>query len=84
MFEHVAAAEQAGRVTYYDLDDAETGLRHRFRFVRAVPLNEAHADLRVNFLECCEWDKDTVQHFSCQDLAPTTHLSPPKSEAKPC
>lgn len=64
LFEQVAAAEQAGRVTYYDRDDPETGLRHRFRFVSDVPLNESHTDLRVNFLECWEWDKDTVQHFS--------------------
>jgi hypothetical protein len=64
LFEHVAAAEQAGRVTYYDRDDAETGLRHRFRFVSDLPLNEAHADLRVNFLECWEWDGDQVQHCS--------------------
>jgi len=62
--EQVEAAEQAGRVTYYDRDDLETGLRHRFRFVRDVPLNESHADLRVNFLECWEWDQDQVQHFS--------------------
>ena len=64
LFAHVAAAEQAGGVTYYDRGDPETGLRHRFRFVSDVPLNEANADLRVNFLECWEWDKDTVQHFS--------------------
>jgi hypothetical protein len=64
LFAQVAAAEQAGRVTYYDRDDPATGLRHRFRFVSNVPLNEAHADLRVNFLECWEWDKDTVQHCS--------------------
>jgi hypothetical protein len=64
LFEHVAAAEQAGRVTYYDRDDSETGLHHRFRFVSDMPLNEAHADLRVNFLECWEWDGDQGQHFS--------------------
>ena len=64
LFEHVAAAEQAGRVTYDERDDSETGLRHRFRFVSDLPLNEAHADLRVNFLECWEWDGDQVQHFS--------------------
>jgi hypothetical protein len=64
LFEHVAVAERAGRVTYYDRDDPKTGLRHRFRFVSDVPLNESHADLRVNFLECWEWDGDTVQHFS--------------------
>ena len=64
LFAQVAAAEQAGRVTYYDRDDPSTGLRHRFRFVRDIPLNEAHTDLRVNFLECWEWDRDTVHHFS--------------------
>lgn len=64
LFEQVAAAEQAGRVTYYDRDASGTGLRHRFRFVSDVPLNASHADLQVNFLECWEWDKDTVQHFS--------------------
>jgi hypothetical protein len=64
LFAHVAAAEQAGRVTYDERDDAKTGVRHRFRFVSDLPLNEAHADLRVNFLECWEWDRDQGQHFS--------------------
>jgi hypothetical protein len=66
LFTHVAAAERAGRVRSYDRDDAETGLSHRFRFINDVPLNAAHADLRVNFLECWEWDPDTeqVQHVS--------------------
>jgi hypothetical protein len=66
LFEQVAAAERAGRVTYYDRHDETTGLRHRFRFVRDVPLNDSNADLLVNFLECWEWapDSDQVQHFS--------------------
>jgi hypothetical protein len=64
LFEHVARAEQAGRLTVYDREDAKTGRRHRFRFVRDVPLNEANADVRVNFLECWEWAGDQVQHFS--------------------
>jgi hypothetical protein len=64
LFAQVAAAEQAGGVTYYDRDAPETGLHHRFRFVSDVPLNASHANLRVNFLECWEWNKDTVQHFS--------------------
>ena len=64
LFAQVAAAEHAGRVTSYDRDDPETGLRHRFRFVSDVPLNASHADLRVNFLECWEWGQDKVQHFS--------------------
>ena len=64
LFAQVEAAERAGQVTYYDRRDAKTGLRHHFRFASDVPLNEAHVDLRVNFLECWEWDKDQVHHFS--------------------
>jgi hypothetical protein len=64
LFQQVAAAEQAGHVTYYDRDDQATGLSHRFRFVNDVPLNESHAGLRVNFIECWERDQDKVQHFS--------------------
>jgi hypothetical protein len=66
LFAHVEAAEQAGRVTYYDRDDPETGLHQRFRFLSDVPLNETHEHLRVNFLECWEWNqaKDHGQHFS--------------------
>jgi hypothetical protein len=64
VFEQVAAAEHAGRVMYYDRDDPERGLRHRFRFVSDVPLNASHANLRVNFLECWEWDQDQVHHCS--------------------
>jgi hypothetical protein len=64
VFEHVAAAERAGHVTYYDRDEPTTGLHHRFRFLRDVPLNESHTDLRVNFLECWETGNGQVQHFS--------------------
>jgi Transposase DDE domain len=64
LFEHVAAAERAGHVTYDDRDDPTTGLHHRFRFISDVPLNESHADLRVNFLECGETGNGQVQHFS--------------------
>lgn len=64
LFAQVALAEQSGRVTSYDRNDAKTGLRHRFRFVSDVPLNASNADLRVNVLECWEWDRDKVQHFS--------------------
>jgi hypothetical protein len=45
LFEQVEAAEHAGRVTYYDRDDPETGLRHRFRFVSDVALNASNTDL---------------------------------------
>ena len=66
LFEQVEAADHAGRVTYDDRDDPQTGVHQRFRFVSDVPLNESNGDLRVNFLEGWEWDqaKDQVQHFS--------------------
>ena len=66
LFAHVEPAEHAGRVTYYDRDDSETGLHQRFRFLSDVPLNETHGNLRVNFVECWERNqaKDQVQHFS--------------------
>lgn len=64
LFEQVAAAEQAGRVTYYDRDDPKTDLPYRFRFASDMPLNASTADLRVNLLECWEWHQDKVQHFS--------------------
>jgi hypothetical protein len=64
LFNQVAQAEQAGRVTYYEREDAETGAHHRFRFVSDMPLNESNADLRVNFIECWETINGKVQHFS--------------------
>lgn len=64
LFQQVAAAEQAGRVTYYERDDPKTGLHHRFRFVSDVPLNAANADLHVNFLESWETVHGQVQHWS--------------------
>jgi hypothetical protein len=64
LFQQVAAAEQAGRVTSYDREDPETGMHQHFRFVSDVPLNESNADLRVNFLECWETVNSQVQHFS--------------------
>jgi hypothetical protein len=60
----VAQAEQAGRVTYYDREDAATGAHHRFRFASDMPLNASNAEVRVNFLECWETLKGNVQHFS--------------------
>jgi hypothetical protein len=64
VFEPVVAAEHAGRVTYDARDDPETSLRHRLRFVSAMPLHASRADLRVNCLECWEWDGDQVHHCS--------------------
>jgi Transposase DDE domain len=64
LFAQVAAAEQAGGVTYYERDTPETGMHQRFRFVQEVPLNASNADVRVNFLECWETGKGQAQHWS--------------------
>jgi hypothetical protein len=64
LFHQVEAAEQAGRVTYYERHDRAAGLVHRFRFVNDMPLNQSHADVRVHFLEYWEMGAEKVQHFS--------------------
>jgi hypothetical protein len=64
LFKQVQAAEEAGRVTYYERHDRAAGVVHRFRFVNDVPLNASRSDVRVNFIEYWERGKDKLQHFS--------------------
>src|SRR2546421_4115610 len=64
LFEQVAQAERAGRVTYYEREDHKSGMRHRFRLACNMPLNASNPGLRVNFIECWETTTDgKVQHF---------------------
>src|SRR5881409_2705116 len=64
LFKQGQAAEEAGRVTYYERHDRAAGLVHRFRFVNDIPLNASNANVRVNFIEYWEIGDDKVQHFS--------------------
>jgi hypothetical protein len=64
LFEQVQAAEQTGRVTFYERHDRAARVVHRFRFVNDVPLNTSHRDVRVNFIEYWEVGEHKVQHFS--------------------
>ena len=64
LFEQVRAAEEAGRVTYYERHDRAAGIEHQFRFVHDMPLNESRSDVRVNFIEYWEVSEKKVQHFS--------------------
>jgi hypothetical protein len=64
LFEQVRAAEEAGRVTYYERHDRLAGIEHQFRFVNDMPLNESRPDVRVNFIEYWEVSEKKVQHFS--------------------
>ena len=65
LFEQVRQAELAGRVSVWEYVEEATGVRHRFRFLNEVPLNESNQDLLVNFLEYWEVHPNgRQQHFS--------------------
>src|SRR5438132_3551967 len=64
LFTQVQAAEEAGRVTYYDRHDRAAEVVHAFRFVNDMPLNGSRGDVRVNFIEYWERGPEQVQHFS--------------------
>ena len=50
LFEYVNASADTREVEV----EGEDGIRHRLRYVNNVPLNASNAEVRVNFLECCE------------------------------
>ena len=64
LFRQGQGAERAGRVTSYARHDRTPGVVHRFRLVNDLPLNAAHPDLRINFIEYWEMGVTKVQHFS--------------------
>src|SRR4051812_4306875 len=65
LFEHLQAAEDAGRIEVLTLDDPATGVLHHSRFCNGAPLNESNADALVNVLEYWEIAPEgQVQHFS--------------------
>ena len=65
LFEQVGQAEREGRVSEWESVEEASGVRHRFRFLNGVPLNESNQDLLVNFLEYWEIHPDgRRQHFS--------------------
>ncbi len=65
LFEQVRQAESAGQVTVWESVDETTGVRHRFRFLNEMPLNESNQELLINFLEYWEIRPNgREQHFS--------------------
>ena len=64
LFTQVQAAEEAGRVTYYERHDRAAEVVHEFRFVNDMPLNGSRGDVRVNCIEYWERGPEQVQHFS--------------------
>ena len=65
LFDYVDQAESSGSISHWEFVDEATGIRHQFRYINNVPLNDSNQDLRVNFLEYWETRKDgRQQHFS--------------------
>lgn len=54
------------------------GVRHRYRFINSVPLNDTHFDLKINFLEYWETKPNRkTQHFSwVTDIKITRNTAP--------
>jgi hypothetical protein len=61
LFDYVEKAHQAGQTTVYE--QPGRGVIHRYRFINQAPLNAAHPDLRVNFIEYWEISPTQTQHF---------------------
>jgi len=52
-------------VAVWEYADETTGVRHRFRFLNGVPLNDSNQELLINFLEYWEIRPNgRQQHFS--------------------
>jgi hypothetical protein len=65
LFSHLDAAVENGLALTHDMpDDTEPGVRHFFRFVNDVPLNESNQDIRVNLLEYWEVRDNGKKYFS--------------------
>jgi len=61
LFDWVETSAQRTEASFTD----EHGVRHRFRYLNGVPLNDANFDLEINFLEYWEHAPDgTVTHFA--------------------
>ncbi len=56
LFEAVDKRDKRNRVLRYQVTDAK-GHRHWFRYTNGVLLNKTHTDLKLNFLEYVEYDK---------------------------
>lgn len=63
LFYEVKELEVSSQTTYVELE--KDNVKHLFRFANIVSLNQEHKDLKVNFLEYSEEDKNgNKKHFS--------------------
>jgi len=65
LFDFVDEARQRKETTEFEfVDDKNTEITHRFRFLNDAPLNESNQDVRVNFLEYWQISDKKTLHFS--------------------
>jgi len=64
LFQHVPAAQHAGRGTYDARPDRAAGVVQRCRLVHAMPLHAAHTDVWVHGIAYGDRGENTVQHCS--------------------
>ena len=55
LFDYVNLAVQNGKSIEFEcVDENDSNIIHRYRFLNNVPLNKSNLDVRVNFLEYWE------------------------------
>ena len=65
LFKHVGQAVDEGKaIEFCCVDEKNSKILHKFRFVNEIPLNGSNKDLLVNFLEYWQSEGDEVKHFS--------------------
>jgi hypothetical protein len=61
LFEHVCARQEQQAFEFAEDVEPQTGVRRSYLWIGDLPLNESHADLRVNFLHLVEHGADGTQ-----------------------
>jgi hypothetical protein len=65
LFHHVEQAVMRDEATEFSMtDEMDPKIIHKFRFLNAIPLNQANMDIKVNFLEYWQIMPGKTLHFS--------------------
>jgi hypothetical protein len=72
LFQQMETAFAQGLAHTLTLEDPKTKVIHHFRYLIGVPLNQAHPDVLVNFLEYWEISAEGTKYFSWVTDLPLT------------
>lgn len=65
LFDYVNLAVQNGKAVEFEcVDENNSEITHRYKFLNDAPLNKSNLDVRVNFLEYWEISGNKIKHFS--------------------